>query len=110
MIMKRLNRIRSYNRITAAGLQGQGPRPNRIIDVKAEELKSALVKKLSADYAHLGYGLVYQAVNEAHALASLTTVPLLFLPLVAEEKVQKAGAWSAQQRSIREGNHVAFAA
>jgi hypothetical protein len=54
-----------------------------------EELKSALVKRFSAEYAEVGRRLVYQAVNEADALASLTSVPLLVLPTLAEEKVQR---------------------
>ena len=53
------------------------------------ELKLALVKRLSAEYAGVAARLVYQAVNEAYALASLTPEPLLVLPALAEEKVQK---------------------
>jgi hypothetical protein len=77
---------------------------------EAEALKTALVKKLSEEYAEVGSRLVYQAVNEAHALASLTTVPLLLLPSLAEEKVQKVAAWSAHQRALLSGDHIAFAA
>jgi len=68
--------------------------------VSEEGVKSALVKRLSAEYADLEKPLVYQAVNEANALASLTTVPLLVLPTLAEEKVQKLAAWSRRQRSL----------
>jgi hypothetical protein len=78
--------------------------------VRAEELKSDLVDKLAAEYAELSPRLVYQAVNEAHALASLTHVPHLVLPTLAEEKVQKLAAWSAHQRAVRGGEQVAFAA
>jgi hypothetical protein len=67
---------------------------------KAEELKSALVKKLSAEYDGVATRLVFQAVNEAYALVSLTGEPLLLLPVLAEEKVQSAAAWSARQRSL----------
>ena len=77
---------------------------------RTEELKSALVHRLSAEYAHVGRRLVYQAVNEADALAALTMVPLLVLPTLAEEKVQNAAAWSAHQRSVQRGDTVAFAA
>jgi hypothetical protein len=66
----------------------------------AEELKSDLVKRLSAEYAGVATRLVFQAVNEAYALVSLTTEPLLLLPALAEEKVQSAAAWSARQRSL----------
>jgi energy-converting hydrogenase Eha subunit E len=78
--------------------------------IQAEELKSALVKRLSAEYADVGARMVFQAVNEAHALASLTFVPLLVLPSLAEEKVQKAAAWSAHQRVLLGDDHFAFAA
>jgi hypothetical protein len=81
-----------------------------LIADKAQALKSALVEKLSEEYAEVGSRLVYQAVNEAHALASLTTVPLLLLPSLAEEKVQKVAAWSAHQRALLGGDHIAFAA
>jgi hypothetical protein len=77
---------------------------------KAEELKWSLVKKLSEEYAEVGSRLVFQAVNEAHALASLTSVPLLLLPTLAEEKVQKAAEWSVHQRALLGGEHLAFAA
>src|SRR5208283_3078732 len=74
--------------------------------VRADELKMALVKRLSAEYAEVGERMVYQAVNEADALASLTFVPLLMLPTLAEEKVQKAAAWSARQRHLLRSDSV----
>jgi hypothetical protein len=67
---------------------------------RAEQLKSALVKKFSAEYAGVATQLVNQAVNEAYALVSLTPEPLLLLPALAEEKVQSAAAWTARQRSL----------
>ena len=78
--------------------------------VRAEELKTNLVEKLAAEYAELSPRLVYQAVNEAHALAALTFVPHLLLPTLAEEKVQKVAAWAAHQRALLGGEQVAFAA
>jgi energy-converting hydrogenase Eha subunit E len=77
---------------------------------QAEQLKSALVRKLSAEYADVGARMVFQVVNEAHALASLTFVPLLVLPSLAEEKVQQAAAWAAHQRAVLGCDQVAFAA
>jgi hypothetical protein len=67
---------------------------------RAEELKTSLTKRLSAEYAGVGARLVYQIVNEAYALASTNFAPLLLLPVLAEEKVQQAAAWSAHQRTI----------
>jgi hypothetical protein len=77
--------------------------------VRAEELKSVLVQRLSAEYAGVEWRRVNQAVNEADALASLTPVPFLVLPVLAEEKVQQAAAWSAHQCSVL-ANSVALAA
>jgi hypothetical protein len=89
------------------------PRPdtsNKSSGSKEKELKSSLLARLTTEHLDVDASLVYQAVNEAHALASLTTVPLLLLPLLAEEKVQKAAAWSVHQRSLRHGNRLALAA
>ncbi len=78
--------------------------------MQAEELKSILVKRLSAEYAQVGHRMVYLAVNEADALASLTSEPLLVLPTLAEEKVQQAALWSEHQRSLLPSDSLAFAA
>jgi hypothetical protein len=74
------------------------------------KLKMALVKKLSTEYTGLEPRLVYQAVNEAHALAALTSEPLLFLPALAEEKVQQAEAWASHQRAVHDTGHFSTAA
>jgi len=66
---------------------------------RAEELKSTLAARL-----------IYQAVNEAYALAMAMGEPLLLLPALAEEKVQTAAAWQDRQRSVLEGRPLAFAA
>jgi hypothetical protein len=78
--------------------------------VRAEQLKSSLIKRLSAEYVEPGVRLVRQMVNEAYALASGTVVPLLLLPVLAEEKVRNAAAWAAHQRAILRGDHHAVAA
>jgi hypothetical protein len=74
-----------------------------VSDTWAEELKSYLVEKLNSEYASVGARLVYQMVNEAYALASANFAPLLLLPVLAEEKVQNAAAWSVHQRAILGG-------
>jgi hypothetical protein len=78
--------------------------------IQAKQLKLALVKRLSAEHLDVEPRLIYQAVNEANALASLTIVPLLVLPTLAEEKVQKVAAWAAHQRSVLHSDSFAFAA
>jgi hypothetical protein len=103
------NRIdRSVNFLTTT--QKMNNQINILSDSRAEELKSSLVKKLSAEYAGVGARLVYQTVNEAYALASSNFAPLLLLPLLAEEKVQKAAAWCAHQRAILHARPHAMAA
>jgi len=77
---------------------------------QAEALKSGLVKRLSAEYADVGEGMVRQAVREADALASLTFAPLLVLPDLAEEKVQQAAGLSARGHSLLRRGSIAFAA
>ena len=107
-----------YSNTTIPGFQATSARfqnlpartPAKDDVARAGELRSALVKKFNAEYPDVEARLVYQAVNEAHALASLTPVPLLLLPLLAEEKVQQAGTWSAHQHSLLGGNPLAFAA
>ncbi len=76
----------------------------------SEELKLAMIKELSAEYTCVEPRLVHQAVNEAHALASLTIAPLLFLPALAEEKVQQAADWSVRQRALLQPHQMALAA
>jgi hypothetical protein len=77
---------------------------------RVAELKSALVKRLTAEYSGVAERMVYQAVNEADALAGLTGVPLLVLPTLAEEKVQKLAAWLAHQLSLLGSDSVEIAA
>jgi energy-converting hydrogenase Eha subunit E len=108
--MKRLRRIDWSTKILTEPTNMKNNSEISIAGLRAEELKSALVKRLSAEYAEVGRRLVFQAVNEAHALAALTSVPLLLLPTLAEEKVQKVAAWSAHQRALLGGEHLAFAA
>jgi len=92
------------------GRQGSARKHRKNTALRAEELKSKLVKKLSAEYSAVEPRLVYLAVNEAHALASLTPVPLLLLPTLAEEKVQSAAAWSTHRRFRPSAGDLAFAA
>ncbi len=106
--MKSSNRFLSARDSSSAN--PQNPRLGKDIRSRAEELKTSLLKKLGTEYGGLDGSLVYRAVTEAHALASLTAVPLLVLPLLAEEKVQQAKTWADQQRSVLQGRQFAFAA
>jgi hypothetical protein len=83
---------------------------NIISSVLVEELKSSLIGRLSSEYASVGVRLVQQMVNEAYALASANFAPLLLLPVLAEEKVQNAAAWSAHQHAILHSSHHDLAA
>jgi hypothetical protein len=70
---------------------------------KLHQLKGRLSAQLIAEYgASTSHTLLRQAINEADALAATTPFPSLFLPALAEAKVQLAHAWSRRQRVIRE--------
>jgi hypothetical protein len=75
-----------------------------------EALKTQLVRKLTAEFSDLQSNLVRQAVDEAQALASLTVVPQLVLPTLAEEKVQSIHNWALHQRAIFQQPALAWAA
>lgn len=70
---------------------------------KLNELKERLSAQFIAEYGGaINQTLLRQAINEADALAATTPFPSLFLPTLAEEKVQLAYAWSSHQRAVRE--------
>jgi len=67
------------------------------------QLTEQLIQKLIADVQGLlPENMVRQAVIEAEALAWSTPFPLLFLPVLAEEKVLTARRWVRQQTEILE--------
>jgi hypothetical protein len=78
--------------------------------VKLENLKNSLVRRFTSEFSDVQERLVQQAVDEANALASLTELPHLFLPTLAEEKEQSARQWNAQQQAILKRSSLAFAA
>lgn len=70
---------------------------------KLQELKARLSAQLVAEYGDsINHARLRQAINEADSLAATTPFPSLFLPALAEEKVQLAYAWNSRQRAIRE--------
>ena len=77
---------------------------------KLEGLKNQLVSRLSAEFPQVKPQFVSQAVLEAHALASLTSVPYLVLPTLAEEKVVGLSNWTLHQQAITRNSGWAFAA
>ena len=77
---------------------------------KLAALKNALVQRFSAEYSDLQPHLVRRAVHDADALASLTAIPHLLLPVLAEEKVQKARSWSLHQQRAFQRSRLAHAA
>ncbi len=77
---------------------------------KLEALKHHLVSRFTAEFPDLQGHLVHQAVEEADALASLTVLPHLFLPTLAEEKVQHFRDWNDRQQLIYQRGALALAA
>jgi hypothetical protein len=69
---------------------------------KFNDFKETLTSELAEKYSDLldPQGVRY-AVSEADAIAAFTAFPALFLPVLAEEKVQAAAHWNARQRDIR---------
>jgi hypothetical protein len=76
---------------------------------KMAKLKDRVAFDLAHRFNNLNGQLLWQAVNEADALAATTAFPALVLPALAEEKVRHASLWAARQRLIRE-RPIAFAA
>jgi len=67
------------------------------------QLTEQLIQKLVAEVQDLlPENMVRQAVTEAEALAWSTPFPLLFLPVLAEEKVLTARRWASHQTEILE--------
>jgi len=77
---------------------------------KLETLKRNLVWTLSEEFSDVPMRLVRRAVDEADALAALTSFPHLVLPTLAQEKVLKARNWSRRQQQVLERTSLAFAA
>lgn len=75
-----------------------------------KELKEELLESLAADVSGIPETMVFHALNEANSLAALTPFPLLFLPALAEEKLQAARVWSERQRRLLGGPEIALAA
>jgi hypothetical protein len=68
---------------------------------KLKHLEEQLAEKLAAEVEGImPRQLLRQAMNEAEALAWTTPYPLLFLPDLAEEKVQSARQWTSRQQQI----------
>lgn len=77
---------------------------------RLNQLKERVTDQLSAQYGNsINPTLLKLAVQEADSLAATTSFPGLFLPTLAEEKVQSAYAWSNRQRHIRAQPSLAFA-
>ena len=78
--------------------------------VKWEELKTRLVSQLGSEFPEVQSRFVRLAVIEAEALASLTPVPYLVLPTLAEEKVMGMRNWTIHQEAITRHSRMALAA
>jgi hypothetical protein len=79
-------------------------------EAKLETLKRNLVWTLSEEFSDVPMRLVRQAVDEADALAALTSFPHLVLPTLAQEKVLNACKWIRRQQQVFERTSLAFAA
>lgn len=70
---------------------------------KLKQLEEQLTERLTAEIRDgVPQKLIQQAMNEAEALAWSTRYPLLFLPVLAEEKIEGARQWTSRQQQILE--------
>jgi hypothetical protein len=73
----------------------------RNLVAKFNHLKDRVMQKLAGEFSDRIPGRLFErAVGEAEALAWSTPYPLLFLPVLAEEKVLNARQWTEHQREI----------
>jgi hypothetical protein len=75
----------------------------RNLVTKFNQLKDRVMHKLAAEVSPgISRHLFERMVGEAEALAWTTPYPLLFLPVLAQEKVLSARQWAERQRQILE--------
>src|SRR5271154_1225713 len=87
--------IEMKQRETKAGAFAKCTELCRAAARKLKQLEEQLVTKLVTEMeGSVPQHLVRQAMNEAEALAWASRYPLLFLPDLAEEKVQTARQWN----------------
>ncbi len=68
---------------------------------RVRALKAELLENFRRDFALTSNGhLIRRALDEAEALAWLTPFPQLFLPELAEEKVQELRLWWDRQQQV----------
>lgn len=80
----------------------------RNLAVRFGQLKNRVIQKLAGESSRRLPGHLFeQALGEAEALAWSTPYPLLFLPVLAEEKVLSARQWAERQRQILERQRAA---
>ncbi len=69
---------------------------------RLSELKERVTDQLRAEYGtSVSATLLKHSVQEADSIAATTLFPSLFLPTLAEERVQLASAWSNRHKQIR---------
>jgi hypothetical protein len=72
-------------------------------ETELDHLKARLLRQLLADTADEElYAPLRRAANEAAALAWFTPFPLLFFPVLLEEKARAAVRHGARQRYVRD--------
>jgi len=104
-IMKAGSRANSLriNTSDRAGRAKSLPACRRHVAAKAQQLKNRLSESLMPELkGRAPEHLVRQAVTEAEALAWTTSYPLLFLPVLVEEKLTGARNWAERQEEILE--------
>jgi uncharacterized Zn finger protein len=91
------------DKIQNGGLWARSIQTCRGWAARCGQLREKLMARLAEEAnGQISESLVRQALTEADALASSTQYPLLFLPVLAEEKISNARQWAGRQRAILE--------
>ena len=64
-------------------------------------LRNALIEDLKRSDELISEELLRKVIIEAEGLAVLTPYPLLLLPVLAEEKVERMKKWAIRQRQVQ---------
>jgi hypothetical protein len=93
--------MKTTNETNGRGLKARCADACRGAVRKLRQLEEQFAAKLIAEVqSGVPRRLVEQAINEAEALAWNTQFPLLFLPELAEEKIEGARQWARRQQDI----------
>ena len=88
-----------------------GPFPLASLYALVEDLKTSVHRRLAARYSRcLPEVLVHRAIDDAEELARTTGLPHLFLPLIAEEKLERVSRAVCPEKAEAGPHRLPYAA